>query len=115
MENLTKDSDVPITNLAVSTALEFNDRKIVETNIDPNILQVTSIPDNNCTKACAFLFLGIVNQLTKNSSYDYKSLKESVIVSNTEIKICWLTCMKHIAFSQKMPCLISSSSFLRIS
>ena len=40
MENLTKDSNVEITSLAVSqaTALEFNDRKIVEANIDPKIL-----------------------------------------------------------------------------
>ena len=63
MENLTEDSDVMIINLAVSqaTALEFNDRKIVEANIDPEILQVTSIPDNDGTNACAFLSLGIVN------------------------------------------------------
>ena len=55
MENLTEDSDVAITSLAVSqaTALEFNDRKIVEANIDPEILQVTN--------ACTFLSLGIVN------------------------------------------------------
>ena len=70
MENLNEDLDVAITNLAVSqaTALEFNDRKIVEANIDPEILQVTSIPDNNGTNLCAFLSLGIVNQLTKNKS-----------------------------------------------
>ena len=55
MKTLTEDSDVAITSLAVSqaTALEFNDRKIVEANIDPEILQVTN--------ACAFLSLGIVN------------------------------------------------------
>ena len=49
MENLTKYLDVGIKSLAVSqaTALEFNDRKIVEANIDPEILQVTSIPDND--------------------------------------------------------------------
>ena len=76
MENLTKDSDVKITSLTVSqaTALEVNDRKIVEANIDPEILQVTSIPDNDGTNACAFLSLGIVNQLTKNKSDDYKFL-----------------------------------------
>ena len=79
MENLTKDSDVEIISLAVSqaTALEFNDRKIVEANIDP---KVTSISDNDGTDACAFLSLGIVNQLTKNKSDDYKSLTESVII-----------------------------------
>ena len=82
MENLTKDSDVEITSLAVSqaTALEVNDRKIVEANIDPEILQVTSIPDNDGTNVCAFLSLGIVNQLTKNKSDDYKSLTESAII-----------------------------------
>ena len=62
-----------------ATALEFNDRKIVEANIDPKILQVTSIPDNDGTDACAFLSLGIVNHLRKNKSDDYKSL-ESVII-----------------------------------
>ena len=82
MENLNEDLDVAITNLAVSqaTALEFNDRKIVEANIDPEILQVTSIPDNDGTNACAFLSLGIVNQLIKNKSEDYKSLAESIII-----------------------------------
>ena len=82
MENLTEDSDVAITSLAVSqaTALEFNDRKIVEANIDPEILQVTSIPDNGGSNVCAFLSLGLVNQLTKNKSEDYKSLTESVII-----------------------------------
>ena len=67
MENLNEDSDVAITSLSVSqaTALEFNNRKIVEANIDPEILQVTSIPDNNGTNSCAFLSLGIVNRLTK--------------------------------------------------
>ena len=69
MKNLTEDSDVAITRLvSQATALEFNDRKIVEANIDPEILQVTSIPDNNGTNLCAFLSLGIVNQLTKNKS-----------------------------------------------
>ena len=54
MKNLTEDSDVAITRLvSQATALEFNDRKIVEANIDPEILQVTN--------ACAFLSLGIVN------------------------------------------------------
>ena len=40
MENLTKDSDVAIASLAVSqaTAVEFNDRKIVEANVHPQIL-----------------------------------------------------------------------------
>ena len=66
MKNLTEDSDVAITRLvSQATALEFNDRKIVEANIDPEILQVTSIPDNNGTNSCAFLSLGIVNRLTK--------------------------------------------------
>ena len=39
MENLIEDSDVAITSLAVSqaTALIFDDRKIVEKNIDPEI------------------------------------------------------------------------------
>ena len=43
MENLTEDSDVAITSLAVSqaAALKFNDRKIAEENIVPEILQVT--------------------------------------------------------------------------
>ena len=70
MKTLTEDSDVAMTSLAVSqaTALEFNDRKIVEANIDPEILQVMSIPDNNGTNSCAFLSLGIVNQLTKSKS-----------------------------------------------
>ena len=82
MENLTEDSDVAITSLAVSqaAAVKFNDRKIVEANIDPEILQVTSIPDNDGTNACAFLSLGIVNRLIKNKSEDYKSLAESVII-----------------------------------
>ena len=82
MENLTEDSDVTITSLTVSqaTALEFNDRKIVEANIDPEILQVTSIPDNGGSNVCAFLSLGLVNQLIKNKSEDYKSLTESVII-----------------------------------
>ena len=82
MENLIEDSDVAITSLAVfqATALEFNDRKIVEANIDPEILRVTSIPDNDGTNACVFLSLGIVNQLTKYKSEDYKSLAESVII-----------------------------------
>ena len=83
MENLTEDSDVAITSLAVSQAasLEFNDRKIEEENIDPEILQVTSIPDNDDTNACAFLSLGIVNQLKKkNKSENYKSLAESIII-----------------------------------
>ena len=72
MENLTEDSDVTITSLTVSqaTALEFNDRKIVEANIDPEILQVTSIPDNGGSNVRAFLSLGLVNQLTKNKSED---------------------------------------------
>ena len=52
----------------------------MEAYIDPEILQVTSIPDNDGTNACAFLLLGIVNQLTKNKSEDYKSLTESVII-----------------------------------
>ena len=53
MKTLTEYSDVAITSLAVSqaTALEFNDRKIVEANIDLEILQVTSIPDNDGTNA----------------------------------------------------------------
>ena len=82
MENLIEDSDVAIISLAVfqATALEFNDRKIVEANIDPEILRVTSIPDNDGTNACVFLSLGIVNQLTKYKSEDYKSLAESVII-----------------------------------
>ena len=82
MENLIEDSDVAITSLAVfqATALEFNDRKIVEANIDPEILRVTSIPDNDGTNAWVFLSLGIVNQLTKYKSEDYKSLAESVII-----------------------------------
>ena len=68
MKTLTEDSDVAMTSLAVSqaTALEFNDRKIVKANIDSEIFQVTSIPDNDDTNACAFLSLGIVNQLTKS-------------------------------------------------
>ena len=82
MENLIEDSDVAITSLAVfqATALEFNDRKIVEANIDPEILRFTSIPDNDGTNACVFLSLGIVNQLTKYKSEDYKSPAESVII-----------------------------------
>ena len=82
MENLTEDSDVAATSLAVpqATALGFNDRKIVEKNIDPEIFQVTYIPDNDATNACAFLSPGIVNQLTKNKSEDYKSMAESVII-----------------------------------
>ena len=82
MENLIEDSDVAITSLAVfqATALEFNDRKIVEANIDPEILRVTSIPDNDGTNACVFLSLGIVNQLTKYKSEDYKSPAKSVII-----------------------------------
>ena len=42
MENLTKDSYVEITSLAVSqaTALEVNDRKIVEVNIDPLSMKI---------------------------------------------------------------------------
>ena len=74
MENLTEDSDVVITSLAVSqaTALEFTERKIVKANIDPEILQVTNV--------CAFLSLGIVNQLTKNKFEDHKSLAESIII-----------------------------------
>ena len=40
----------------------------MEANIDPEILQVMSIPDNNGTNSCAFLSLGIVNQLTKSKS-----------------------------------------------
>ena len=53
IENLSEDSHVVITSLAVSqaTALEFNARKIVEANIDPETLQVTSIPDNDGTNA----------------------------------------------------------------
>ena len=53
MENLTDNSDVPITSPTVSqaAALEFDDREIVEANIDPAILQVTSIPDNDGTNA----------------------------------------------------------------
>ena len=66
--------------MSQATALEFNDRKIVEAYIDPEILQVTSIPDKDGTNACAFLSLGIVNQLTKSKSEDYKSLTESVII-----------------------------------
>ena len=82
MKTLTEDSDVAMTSLAVSqaTALEFNDRKIVKANIDSEIFQVTSIPDNDDTNACAFLSLGIVNQLTKSKSEDYKSLTEPVII-----------------------------------
>ena len=82
MKALTEDSDVAMTSLAVSqaTALEFNDRKIVKANIDSEIFQVTSIPDNDDTNACAFLSLGIVNQLTKSKSEDYKSLTEPVII-----------------------------------
>ena len=81
-ENITEDSDVETTSLAVSqaTALGFNDRNIVEKNIDPEIFQVTSIPDNDATNACAFLSLGIVNQMTKNKSEDYKSMAEYVII-----------------------------------
>ena len=122
MENLTEDSDVAITSLAVSqaTALEFNDRKIVEANIDPEILQVTSIPDNDGTNACAFLSLGIVNQLIKNKSEDYKSLAESIIIDFQKKfniyreKKCWLMCTKHTTSSQKMNGLIFHSSFLKI-
>ena len=62
------------------TALEFNDRKIVEANIDSGILQVTSKPDNEGTNSCTFLLLDIVNQLTKNKSEDYKSQAESLII-----------------------------------
>ena len=40
----------------------------MEANIDPEILQVTSIQDTNGTNSCAFLSLGIVNQLTKSKS-----------------------------------------------
>ena len=74
MENLTEDSSVVITSLALcqATALEFKDRKIVKANIDPEILQVTN--------ACAFLSLGILNQLTKNKFEDHKSLAESIII-----------------------------------
>ena len=75
MENLTEDSDFAITSLAVSQAiaLEFNDRKIVEGNRVPEILQVTTIPDNYGTNACSFLSLGIVNHFTK-------ILVESIII-----------------------------------
>ena len=66
--------------MSQAAALEFNDRKIVEANIDPKILPVTSVPHNDGTKACVFLSLGIVNQLTKNKSEDYKSLAESIII-----------------------------------
>ena len=52
----------------------------MEANIDPEILQVTSTPDNDRTNACPFLSLDIVNQLTKNKSEDYKSQTESVII-----------------------------------
>ena len=77
IENLSKDSDVAISNLAVSgaPALEFHDREIVEANIDPEILQVTPIPENNGTNECAHLLLGILNQLTKNKSDDYNPLQ----------------------------------------
>ena len=56
MENLTEDSGVAITSLAVSqaAALEFNDRKIVEASIDPEILQVTFIPDNDGANTSRF-------------------------------------------------------------
>ena len=86
LENLTEDSDVAITSLVVSQAatLELNDRKIVEANTDPKILQVTSMPHNDGTKACTFLSLGIVNQLRKNKSEDYKSLAESIIIDFLE-------------------------------
>ena len=82
MENLTEDSDFAITSLAVSQAiaLECNDRKIVEGNIVPEILQVTTIPDNYGTNACSFLSLGIVNHFTKNKSEYYKFLVESIII-----------------------------------
>ena len=42
MENLTKDSDVVITSLAVSqaTAMEVHDRKIVKVNIDPISMKI---------------------------------------------------------------------------
>ena len=82
MENLTDNSDVPITSPTVSqaAALEFDDREIVEANIDPAILQVTSIPDNDGTNAWEFLSQGIMNELTKSKSEDYKSLTESVII-----------------------------------
>ena len=42
----------------------------MEANIDPEILQVTSIPDNGGSNVRAFLSLGLVNQLTKNKSED---------------------------------------------
>ena len=65
MENLTKDSDIAITSLAMSqaTAVEFNDRKLVEANVHPQILLVISIPDKDGINAWAFLSLGIVNRL----------------------------------------------------
>ena len=86
LENLTEDSDVAITSLVVSQAvtLELNDRKIVEANTDPKILQVTSMPHNDGTKACTFLSLGSVNQLRKNKSEDFKSLAESIIIDFPE-------------------------------
>ena len=100
------------------TALEFNDRKIVEANIDPGILQVTSKPDNEGTNSCTFLLLDIVNQLTKNKSEDYKSLAESVIIDFSkkfniyrDKKECWLMYTKHITSSQKMACMIYLSRF----
>ena len=42
----------------------------MEANIDPEILQVTSISGNDGANVCAFFSLGIVNQLTKNKSED---------------------------------------------
>ena len=43
-------------------------------------MKVTPIPDNDGTNACRLLSLGIVNQLAKDKSNDYKSQTESVII-----------------------------------
>ena len=43
-------------------------------------MKVTPIPENDGTNSCAFLLLGIVNQLTENKSEDYKYLAESIII-----------------------------------
>ena len=66
--------------MSQARALKFNDKKVVEANIDAEILQVTSITSNDGTNTCVFLSLGILNQLTKKKSEDYKSLIESVII-----------------------------------